>query len=181
MRLRADFLAKEFEVNADSALELLNKFSSKELEITDELIVSPEQREDIVLMLASHTAKCRSCSNEYYLEQKTCSCGKKLGRCPACQHYTSFRMRKKTLIGRDEYECERCDAQVAACASNCNKHCYQWAARNGTEWPSRCPVCQHNSPAMDERKPWWQSFLEGAGNGLEFLVRTSIENRQKKE
>lgn len=185
MRISATILARQFEVNADSVLEVLKKHTSRSIEVDDEVIVNPEEQQRLLLTLACISAKCHSCAREYSFDQKMCLCGKLLGRCPACQYYTSFILANKRLIGRNEYKCEKCNANVSECSSKSNKYCYQWAGKHGIDWLPMCPVCEDASPRPNSGpggKPnqYWEAFWGGVGKGIEQIAESEFKNRKKK-
>ncbi len=185
MRISARILASQFGISTESVLEILTKHTSRQIQVDDEIIINPEEQQRLLLTFACISAKCHSCNREYLFNQRMCTCTKLLGRCPTCQHYTSFSLINKKFLGRNEYRCEKCEADVSACTAKSNKYCYQWAGKHGTDWLSMCPVCEEIAPRDDngsagKKNSYWDAFWGGVGRGLEQIAESELKNRKKK-
>lgn len=160
MKMNAKALALHFELPEETVLEVLRAFSETPQLGGDEAArLDAPVRAVVVEWLADNSARCRGCASEPEPSARVCTCRRLLGRCPVCNRRTSFSLQRGRWIGRDEYRCDACSAEVAPCQGE-RSHCGWWAPLVGRTWRRFCPRCEADPQRLIDEQTARESMLD---------------------
>lgn len=184
MRMSVSRISKIFDLNPISIVKYIQHDIGYTVEnFEDDLILSHKDLTQILFVCATQAAACNACKEEYIFTRKICRCGQVLGRCPHCIKYTSFSLKERRKLGRDEYSCDLCSADVAACEHKEGENCYYWAPREGSKWNRYCPSCESDPQRRESERKSADSKAKSISNvveGASAKVATNIASELSK-